>query len=387
VGKYFPPYAGGMETYLRDLMVALAKMGVNNSALVHQSDISFSSSQEMYQRGEQRLSIIRAAVWLKLMFTPISPGFPWLLNRSIKEQQPDLLHFHMPNASVFWALTLPRARKIPWVVHWQSDVLASEYSLALRLFYGIYRPFERAILKRSAAIIASSEPYLESSEALREFREKCTVIPLGLDPSTLAAPPRPSPENTETREKALRVLAVGRLTYYKGFEYLIRALPRCDDVEVHLVGKGDQEASLKSLAAELKVQHRLTFHGHLPPDQLAGQFAECDCLCLPSVERTEAFGLVLLEAMYCGKATVISDVPGSGMGWIVQEGITGLKTPPKDPESLAAALRKLQGDRGRIRSLGQSGRDRFDQQFHIDQSAAGAVELYRKVLLNINRKR
>ncbi len=102
------------------------------------------------------------------------------------------------------------------------------------------------------------------------------------------------------------------------------------DAVFHLVGSGELENSLKRLATELGVLNRVTFHGKLPAEQLAEQYASCDCLCLPSIERTEAFGLVLLEAMYFGKATVISDVPGSGMGWIVNEGITGIKVPVAD---------------------------------------------------------
>jgi len=261
IGKYFPPYAGGMETYLRDLMAAQAKQGLESAALVHKSEVSLRSSAEKYSIGEHELPVTRAAVWLRLLFTPISPTFPLLLNRLIKENKPDLLHLHMPNVSVFWALLLPRARRLPWVVQWQSDVLASKHSLSLRLFYSIYRPFERMILRRSKAIIASSPPYLESSEPLADFRDKCHIVPLGLNPTALkndkpSAIPRPS-------DAPLQVLAIGRLTYYKGFEFLIRAAAEYRKFTIHFVGKGDQELYLKKLTLELGVQDRITFHGHL----------------------------------------------------------------------------------------------------------------------------
>ena len=183
VGKYFPPYAGGMETYLRDLMAVQVKQGMVSTALVHKSEISLRSSNENYPAAEHELPVTRAAVWLRLLFTPISPTFPLLLNRLIKQNTPEILHLHMPNVSVFWALLLPRARQIPWVVQWQSDVLASRHSLGLRLFYTLYRPFERMVLRRSKVIITSSPPYLESSEPLADFRQKCRVVPLGLNVS------------------------------------------------------------------------------------------------------------------------------------------------------------------------------------------------------------
>ena len=378
IGKYFPPYAGGMETYLRDLIAAQARQGINAQALVHRSHLSFSSKDEYYETGDHKIPITRAAVWARLLFTPISPTFPWLLRRLIKQQQPDILHLHMPNVSVFWALFLPSARRIPWVVQWHSDVLASRHSLGLRLFYALYRPFERAILKRSGQVITSSPPYLESSLPLRGFRAKCQVIALGLDPANL---PEPGPTILNSAaHRPLRVLAIGRLTYYKGFEYLVRAAAECGPIEVHIVGKGDEEAMLKALSRELKLGNRITFHGHLPADELAEQFGACDCLCLPSIERTEAFGMVLLEAMHHGKATVISNVRGSGMGWVVDDGITGLHVPPGDAGELANSLGQLQQNRDKIHQLGESGRQKFDRRFHIDRSATAISALYKSVL-------
>ena len=383
IGKYFPPYAGGMETYLRDLMAAQARQGIDVAALVHQSDLGFKSEKEEFRAGGQTLPITRAAVWARMLFTPISPTFPGLLSRLIKAKQPDILHLHMPNVSVFWALLLPGARRIPWVVQWQSDVVSSPHSLGLRLFYAMYRPFERAVMKRSVAVIASSPPYLASSPTLQTYRDKCHVVPLGLDPASLPDP-KDSRRAPTDDAPALRVLAIGRLTYYKGFDYLIRALAGCENVDLHLVGTGDQEAALKALTKELTLEDRVTFHGQLTDTQLAKEFGTCDCLCLPSIERTEAFGMVLLEAMYLGKATLVSDVSGSGMGWVVDDGLSGELVPPQDEAALANSLGRMQENRDKLRAMGRAGRQKFDRYFHIDESAAGVRKLYQQVL-NIHR--
>lgn len=379
IGKYFPPFAGGMENYLRDLMVAQARAGIDSRALVHRSDFSLRSKQETWQARGQHLPITRAALWGRVLYTPLSPTFALLLRRRIKRDCPDLLHLHLPNVSAFWALLLPSARNIPWILHWHADVLASRHSPALRLFYKIYRPFERALLKRSCAIIATSPTYLESSAPLQDFRSKCQVIPLGLDPGErpgAAAPGKP-PGSLEKRQ--LRVLAVGRLTYYKGFEYLIRAIAQCEEVQLHLVGSGEQQAKLRALTATLNLQQRVHFHDFLPDPQLEEQFRQCDCLCLPSIERTEAFGMVLLEAMLHAKATIISKVPGSGMGWVVDDGVTGLHVPPEDTAALAGAIRQLQQNRDNMRRLGKRGREKFDSQFHIDKSSVQVSRLYHDI--------
>ena len=274
-------------------------------------------------------------------------------------------------------LFLPSARRIPWVIQWQSDVLASRHSLGLRLFYRLYRPFERLLLKRSKAVIASSPPYLESSAPLQDFRDKCAVLPLGLDPAFIPPAPACTPPIDDS---SLRVLAIGRFTYYKGFEYLLRAAGEAKRVELHLVGDGELRRPLQRLTADLGIADRVTFHGHLSSAALSEQYAACDCVCLPSIERTEAFGLVLLEAMYFGKATVISEVPGSGMGWIVDHGVTGLQVPPGDAGALANAFRQLRTDRDTLARFGNNGRAKFDQQFHICKPGALVVELYSRLL-------
>jgi len=379
IGKYFPPYRGGMETYLRDLMAAQAQQGLEPAALVHRSKLSITNVEGCYEARGEPLVIIRAAVWARLLFTPISPTFPWLLHKLIKRQKPDVLHIHTPNVSGFWALFLPAARKIPWVVHWHSDVLASRHSPRLRLFYTLYRPFERALLKRAAKIIATSPPYLESSEPLKEFRNKCEVVPLGLDPTRLTnAASKTVYEDTDM----LRVLAIGRLTYYKGFEYLIRAVADSKGIELHFVGNGELEKPLRQLVGDLNISSKIIFHGKLPDDAMVAQLIACDCLCLPSTERTEAFGMVLLEAMSVGKATVVSNVPGSGMGWVVQHDCTGLHIAPENPASLTKSLCYLRDHRDRIRTLGGEGRTRFEKLFHIDRSAHSLSLIYSDLIAN-----
>ena len=378
VGKYFAPYSGGMETYLRDLMTAQIKRGWQSVALVHQLKVSLFGVAAAQPVGHGELDVICARVWLRVFFTPISPSFPWLLRKLIREKKPQVLHLHLPNASAFWVLLLPSARRLPWVVHWHSDVLTSSHSLGLRIFYRVYRLFERAVLRHANAIIVTSPPYLDASRPLRDFHEKCHVVPLGLDPVNL--PNVPSNTAASNPSRPLRVLAVGRLTYYKGFEFLISAAADCAFVEVHIVGVGERGAMLKALAARLAVSDRVIFHGHLSAHALAEQFASCDCLCLPSIERTEAFGLVLLEAMYYARATVVSCVRGSGMGWVVKDGVTGLHVAPENKESLSTALRHMYGDRARVRTLGIKGRDRFYRHFHIDESAMGVEKVYYNVL-------
>lgn len=379
IGKYFPPFNGGLENYMRDAMLALSRRGINSAALVHKHSFSFKTSSESFDADGHELPVVRTGMWARFLFTPISPAFVWQLRSLIKSCQPDILHLHMPNPSVFWALLLPSARRIPWVVHWHSDVITSSQSGLMKLFYLLYRPFEQAVLKRAKAVIATSPAYLESSEPLQTWTDKCQVVPLGVDIKRFARASNAGGSDSQTAQP-LQVLAVGRLTYYKGFQYLIQAVASLANMQLNIVGHGDQARELKLLVSSLKVQDRVSFHGVLSDTELARQMQNADCVCLPSIERTEAFGMVLLEAMYFGKATVVSDVSGSGMGWIVDDGITGLKVKPADADALAAAFTRLDCNREELASMGERGKEKFNHQFEIDHAINGLIEVYRQIL-------
>ena len=380
---------------MRDAMVALAQRGLASIALVHRHSLSLRTLDETFTASGHKFHVVRTGMWARLLYTPISPSFPWHLRRLISLCKPDILHLHLPNPSVFWALFLPSARRIPWVVHWHSDVITSAQDWRMKFFYTLYRPFERAVLKRAGAIVATSLPYRDSSRPLKEWISKCQVVPLGVDverfgKATVGDIPVGAasrgdnldfaPNQKNRREtRLLQVLAVGRLTYYKGFRYLVEAAAQAPGIHINLVGHGDQADDLKTLAASLNLQDRVTFHGTLNDAELAQQMMDCDCLCLPSIERTEAFGMVLLEAMYFGKATVVSNVEGSGMGWIVDDGVTGIKVDPGDAVALANAFKQLSEDREELIAMGERGRKKFDRHFEINHAVEGLVKVYQQI--------
>ena len=371
IGKFYPPHRGGMETYLRDLLTALHARGVQCLALVHRSPEGGQAEDKGAAGNGPK--VVRVPVWANLLFTPISPGFPWQLNRLLREESPAVLHLHMPNVSAFWALFLPRARRIPWVVHWHADVPVGALHRGVRWFYRLYQPFERWVLRRAAVVITTSPPYLQSSPALAPFRHKAWIVPLGIPeppPSTVA------PAETTEQASPLRVIAVGRLTYYKGFDVLLRALAHCPGVTLEIVGDGERRQELSRLIEHLQLGERVTLLGNLSDDELDQRLRASDCLCLPSIERTEAFGVVLLEAMARARACVVTAVPGTGMSWVVEHEHTGLVVPPNDTEVLAEALARLADNRALCKLMGEAGLARFREVFSIDASAESIDKVY-----------
>lgn len=371
IGKFFPPVPGGMEVFLRDLMLAQRQQGIDSFAIVHQGHRAPNARESEW--------LVQVPVWFKILFAPISPTFPLALARAIRALEPDVLHLHLPNPSAFWVLAIPAARRLPWVVHWQSDVVPSKISPALRLAYPFYRPFEQALLDRCAAIIPTSTPYLAASEPLSRWHEKCSVIPLGVDLKRL-------PESKEEQHPPIwqvnvfRILAIGRLTYYKGFDTLIRAVARLPGTQLLIVGNGDDYASLAALIRQEHAADHIQLLSEVEDATRNGLLASCDVLCLPSRERTEAFGIVLMEAMRYGKPVIASKVPGSGMSWVVDEGKTGLLAAPEEVSAWRASIVRLAEAPDFCRQLGEEAARQFARRFSIDTVSTKITRLYNALL-------
>jgi len=379
IGKYYPPFAGGIEHFLADLLAAHEQSGTTVAALVHNERRGLAGVRP---DPAGSLPIYRAPCLGQLLYAPVSPTFPCWLDQSIRAFVPDLLHLHLPNTSAFAVLAIRRARRLPIVVHWHADVVASGIERRLALAYRVaYRPLEQRLLALSRRVIATSPPYLETSEALVAWRQRCEVIPLGVDRTRLSKPDRQTSDTHALwRGTGFKVLAIGRLTYYKGHEVLIRAAAQVPDSRVLIVGAGKAQAQLNALIQRLGLEARVRLLGFCCESKLQALLAGCDLLCLPSLERTEAFGLVLLEAMHHAKPLIVSDIPGTAPGWLVRGTGSGLTVPPGDAERLAEALRALQQDPQRRRVLGQRGAAALDGELGIRSVAAKITALYAHVL-------
>jgi glycosyltransferase involved in cell wall biosynthesis len=183
---------------------------------------------------------------------------------------------------------------------------------------------------------------------------------------------------------ALRILAVGRLSYFKGIDVLLRATAQIPAARLLIIGDGECRTALERLARELDIEARVRFSGRIDMDAagaeaLQAAYADADIFCLPSTDRAESFGLVLLEAMRARLPVIASAIPGSGINHVVRAGETGLLVPPGDVAALAGALRRLGADAALRARLGAAGERRWRDEFTLDRAAERTLELYRRV--------
>lgn len=371
IGKFYPPTPGGIETFTAMLARAQAAAGDAVAVLAHSAACRWRSQW----RSDGGISIHETARWGQVAYAPVSPDFPRQLARVISAHRPDLLHIHVPNTSAFAALLVPAARRLPWVVHWHADIPLDSGSRLLRLAYPFYRPWEQALLQRADAIIATSAAYRDASHALTGWLGKTRVVPLALDDAEPADAGEPLwPDGMR------RLLAVGRLSHYKGFEVLLDSLARLPDAALLLIGSGERENALRARIAELGLDARVRMTGHVDDAFLQRAYAQAEIFCLPSLDRAEAFGMVLLEAMRAGLPCVASAIPGSGVCEVVAAESSGLLATPGDAAALTAAIDRLCRDAALRRRFGDAGRRRWQENYRPDAVNAATRRVYELAL-------
>jgi len=362
VNKLYYPVIGGVETVVRDLARHLPRE-VARKVLV--------ASETGTPKTEiiDNVEVVKVRSLGTISSNPVAPSFPFALRRLA--HWADVLHFHFPFPTGELSYLLSGVRK-PLVVTYHSDIVRQKGLLAM------YRPFLERFLDRADVILATSPNYIDTSPYLAPRREKCLVVPIGIDTSLYEETPARKERARSFRESFPRdlplVLFVGRLIYYKGVEYLVRAMKDVD-ANLAIVGSGPLEEEIRSLIDELGIADRVRLFPPLSFDDLVSMYHACDVFCLPSVERSEAFGIVLLEAQACGKPCVSTEL-GTGTSYANLDGVTGLVVPPRNPEALARALNALLSNDSWRSRLGSRARERVNSEFEVRTTAALVCNAY-----------
>jgi len=310
---------------------------------------------------EVGVKIVRAGRITTVPSMPLSFSHPLFVARL----RPDIVHIHSPyplGEVSNWLLDRGQAT----VISYHSDIVRQRNWLLL------YAPILRRVLQKADCIIATSPRYVETSPWLRPVRDKCVIVPIGVNPDRFTP-------DYHMHSGRLELLFVGRLRYYKGLSTLISALPELSETRLTIVGDGPMRDSWQALSTSLGLQHRITFMGDISDDELPGVYQRSDVFVLPASARAEAFGTVLLEAMASGLPCITTEL-GTGTSWIVQDGVTGLVVLPDVPESMAQAVRCLRDDPARRMQMSRAARARVETQFTQRKMVERVQAVYEEVL-------
>ncbi len=357
VGKFYLPHVGGMETHLRTLCSEL-KDAVDLQVLVA------NDGPHTEHCAPDGVRLTRAGTPLNLYSTPICPQ----MARIIRNARADLVHVHLPNP---WAVVayLLSGHSGPLVATWHSDVVRQK---ALGPAFEI---FLRRFLRRCNTIIATSDNYIRSSPVLSRNRELCHTVPFGIAVQDLWCRDTNAVRQIRKRFGRRIVLSAGRLVYYKGLEYLIRAMSAVD-ANLLIVGDGPMRQRLEAEAAHPGLRGKVTFLGHV--EDVAPYYHACEVFALPSIARSEGFGIVQLEAMACGKPVVNTRLE-SGVPFVSLDGVTGITVEPRDSAEIACALNRLLDDEPLRRRYGNAALERVRSEFTVSAMVRRTLEVYRRI--------
>lgn len=336
VNKLYAPWVGGIEMAVQNIAEGLQTFSDVHCEVLVSRDRGASTTE--YLNG---VRVTRVASLGTAMSMPVSPSFPFRLTEMAS--QFDIVHVHMPFPLPFlcdWKAL--KAKGIRLVVHHHSDIVRRMQRAVISCFGN----FERRFMEAADRIVVTSEGLLDNSQTLAPFRDKCRVIPLFMDLSTVET--FSEHEITAVRrrlgltENDNVVLFAGRLVYYKGIEYLLDAV-RSLDVQVLIAGDGPLRRTLQRRIESLGLQTRVRLLGHVSDAELSALYSLADLFVLPSTQPAEAFGLVQLEALAHGLPVVNTDLP-SGVPSVSVHGLTGLTVPPGDAASLREAIATILSD-------------------------------------------
>ena len=369
--KAYYPVLGGVETVLQLLAEGLHRRDDVSVRVLVCDPTSRLGSRDAVVNGV-RVTYARTQGVVSSM--PVSLAYAWRLARA----KADIIHVHEPfpladislMASVIFKRTPPRI-----VLSWHNDIVRQKRVRA------IYTPLLRRFLDRVDRVVVATPHHITSSHILPEYAEKCSVIPYGMDLSWAAHPESLAPRAAQVRAMygSPLVLFVGRLVYYKGVEYLVRAMAEIPDARLLIVGAGPLEGDIAREIAGLKLTGRVTVIPPVAVEELHALYAACDLFVLPSAHPTEGFGIVQVEAMACGKPVVSTDLP-TGVTYVNRHGDTGLIVPPADHRALAGAIRTLLGDSALRDAMGTRAREWAVREFSQEAMIDRTVRLYRQIL-------
>ena len=373
------PHQGGTEKVIREVSTRLVKKGYE--VAIATAQLPGTPREEMMDG----VRVFRSKAWvLEKMPALLPPPVPVSLTmeRDIKRLAPhyDVVHLHnrffygfldlnglKERSGAKIALTLYNAR--PKGINFQTDLVGGLYDETLG----------RRMMKHSDRIAGVSQNTLDITVP-RKYLDKCQVVYNGVDVKLFN--PRVSGEEVRHFlgfDGCFVVMTNVRMVPQKGVKYLLRAMAilrkHLPKSKLVVFGRGPIEDELKKEAAKLGLGHDVLFFTHRLPDAgLARLSAACDVFVLPSV--WEPFGMVLAEAMACGKPVI-----GAAAGGIpeVVSPDTGFLVPPRDPVSLARKLYQLSQDEKLRKKFGTAGRKRVEKLFTWDETAKGYMDFYQKL--------
>jgi glycosyltransferase involved in cell wall biosynthesis len=360
VTPYFYPKVGGLENYALEMARALKAAG-NDVFIITSNHLGKGSRYDKVDG----MRVYRLPILFKISNTPIHPLWYIWIRRILKKEQPDIINAHTPVP--FIADMTERARgHIPFVLTYHSDIIKSSPILNF-LSKLEYIFLTNRTLRRADRIIVTSDYYARQSSYLRPLYHKINFVAPGVDIERLK-PGVPTPYFNDKFKGSRTVLFVGQLDAshaHKGLDDALMAIAKIKEsipnVKLVIVGRGNHIDHYRSRVSALKITDNVSFEGFVENRLITEYFAGADLLVLPSRDKAEGFGMVIIEAAAVGTPAVATTV--GGIPAAIVDGVTGLLVPPSNVDELAKAIKKILEDPALTKKLGDNASERIKNDF------------------------
>lgn len=360
LGKFYP-ICGGVEKVAYDLMSGLSEQNVYCDMMC-----AATNGESRTISVNDYAKVICCHTLAKVAATMISPAMIFALKKV--QDQYDIIHVHHPDPMACLALLLS-GYKGKVVLHWHSDIQKQ------RILLRLYSPLQKWLIRRADKIVGTSPVYLSESPFLQKVQHKTVCLPIGVDPM---CPDAAGVRKIKDRYKGKKIIfSLGRLVTYKGYEFLIAATKYLKDNYMILIGgTGALREKLQEEINSMHLRGKVKLLGHVSDEELPSYYGACDVFCLSSVQKTEAFGIVQIEAMSCGKPVVATKIPHSGVSWVNAHEESGINVVPGDAYALAKAIESIAENGAAYDRYSEGALNRYKKLFTKEKMIAKCKELY-----------
>lgn len=358
ISKYYYPFIGGTEQVAQSLVKSLADSGAEQKVICFNEDAGDGAlscrRDETVTDVIDGVEVIRCGCLFKAASQSVSSVYGKELRKLMDRFQPTLVFFHYPNPFAAHYLLKYRNRDFRLLIYWHLDI--TKQKVLKHFFHGQ----NLALIQRADRIIGATPMHVDTSAYTAFFGKKRCILPYMIDEDSLRMNDGEAASGKRIKEQyAESILAffIGRHVAYKGLNCLIRASGELNGTNIRFLIAGDGELT-DSLKEQAKGDAKIRFLGRLTDSERKAYLYAADIICLPSVTRSEGFGLALAEGMYFGHPAVTFTIPGSGVNYVNLNGVTGIECPNGDTRAYASAVRRLAEDEALRKTMGEAARKR-----------------------------
>lgn len=359
VTRYAYPHIGGIEAVISQINASLPNEDFEKEVLCCSN-----TEKSSFENG---VKYNRCKFLFEFAANTISPEFIWKLSRV----NTDILHYHMPFIFAVIAHFIARPKYKKLYITYHGAIVG--YDKIMKPFWGLYKYFYKIADK----IHVLSPNVINSDQILIDNKDKCEIVPYGIDLELDYDQEEVNKIKEKYKNKKI-VLAIGRLVKFKGFQYTIEAMQYVENAILLIMGDGPLKKDFEIFINKNNLKDKVILLGSISNKKIKNNYIQAsDIFILSSIQKSESFGIVQLEAMKYGKPVINTNL-GTGVNYVSIHNETGLTVEPKNSEELANAINKLLNNDNLRETFGQNARIRVEKYFNIAQIKHN-ISLYKDV--------